>query len=54
MIYVENSGRLGNQLFRYALGVNCLEKLPSEYDKNKIVFVGNMRTLQNYECLDSI
>jgi glycosyltransferase involved in cell wall biosynthesis len=44
---------LGNQesLYVYSMGVNCLEKLPSEYDKNKIVFVGNMRTLQNQDAV---
>jgi len=44
---------LGNykSLYVYPMGVNCLEKIASEYNKNKIVFVGNMRTLQNQDAV---
>jgi len=44
---------LGNykSLFVYPMGVNCLEKIPFDYKNNKIVFIGNMRTLQNQDAI---
>jgi glycosyltransferase involved in cell wall biosynthesis len=38
-------------LYVYPMGVNCLENIPDQYQKNKIVFVGNMRTLQNQDAV---
>ncbi|MCL2844412.1 MAG: glycosyltransferase family 4 protein [Chitinivibrionia bacterium] len=35
----------------HACGVQCLPKIPAGYNKNKIVFVGNMRTLQNSDAV---
>jgi len=35
----------------YANGVRCLPDLQTEYNKNKIVYVGNMRTLQNHDAV---
>lgn len=34
----------------HANGVDCLSKIPSKYEKNKICFIGNMRTLQNQDA----
>jgi len=34
----------------YTNGINCLSHLNTEYNRNKIVFVGNMRTLQNQDA----
>jgi len=44
---------LGNDksIYVHPMGVNCLEKIPSEYKKDKIVFIGNMRTLQNQDAV---
>jgi len=44
---------LGNymSLYIYPNGVNCLEKFASNYNKNKIIFIGNMRTLQNQDAV---
>jgi glycosyltransferase involved in cell wall biosynthesis len=44
---------LGNyeSLYVYPNGVNCLEQVTPNYNKNKIVFVGNMRTLQNQDAV---
>ena len=44
---------LGNSesMYVYSMGINCLKQIPSEYNKNKIVFVGNMRTLQNQDAV---
>jgi len=35
----------------YTNGINCLPHLNTEYNRNKIVFVGNMRTLQNQDAV---
>lgn len=35
----------------YTNGVSCMERISDEYDKNKICFVGNMRTLQNQDAV---
>ena len=40
-----------NSLRIYTNGVNCLQTKPSDYNKNKICFVGNMRTLQNQDAV---
>lgn len=32
-------------------GIDCMSQLPQSYDPNKIVFVGNMRTLQNQDAV---
>jgi glycosyltransferase involved in cell wall biosynthesis len=44
---------LGNHdsLYVYPMGVQCLDNLVPLYNKNKIVFVGNMRTLQNQDAV---
>jgi glycosyltransferase involved in cell wall biosynthesis len=39
-------------LLVYTNGVRCIDLVPSEYDANKIVFVGNMRTLQNQDAVE--
>lgn len=39
------------KLFLYTNGVNCLESIASNYNKNKICFIGNMRTLQNQDAV---
>lgn len=43
---------LGNKsnLYCFTNGINCLSSF-CEYNKNKIVFVGNMRTLQNQDAV---
>lgn len=41
-----------NSLFFYTNGINCLEKFPSKINSKKIVFVGNMRTVQNQDAVD--
>jgi glycosyltransferase involved in cell wall biosynthesis len=38
-------------IFVYTNGIRCLPAINSEYDGNKIVFVGNMRTLQNQDAV---
>lgn len=38
-------------LAMYTNGVSCMEKVLDTYDKNKICFVGNMRTLQNQDAV---
>lgn len=40
-----------NSTVVYTNGVDCLSSLPSTYVKNKICFVGNMRTLQNQDAV---
>lgn len=40
----------GKSLVCYTNGVNCMTILNNEYDRNKICFVGNMRTLQNQDA----
>jgi glycosyltransferase involved in cell wall biosynthesis len=44
---------LGNQksLFVHPMGVQCLNETVDEYNVNKIVFAGNMRTLQNQDAV---
>jgi glycosyltransferase involved in cell wall biosynthesis len=39
-----------NSVYVYANGIACLPDMPVEYDANKIVFIGNMRTLQNQDA----
>jgi glycosyltransferase involved in cell wall biosynthesis len=38
-------------VYVYGNGVRCLPDILSQYDGNKIVFVGNMRTLQNQDAV---
>jgi glycosyltransferase involved in cell wall biosynthesis len=38
-------------VFVYANGIRCLSDIDFEYNKDKIVFVGNMRTLQNQDAV---
>jgi glycosyltransferase involved in cell wall biosynthesis len=38
-------------IFVYTNGIRCLRDINLEYDRNKIVFVGNMRTLQNQDAV---
>jgi glycosyltransferase involved in cell wall biosynthesis len=40
-----------NSLYVHTNGVQCSPDVPSQYDGNKIVFVGNMRTLQNQDAV---
>jgi len=50
--YLEN--QLGNpttSLAVYTNGVDCLSSIPQSYNKNKICFIGNMRTLQNQDAV---
>lgn len=42
---------MNKSLYVYANGVQCLPNIKIEYNKNKIVFVGNMRTLQNQDAV---
>ncbi len=50
--YLKKSTKLPcENLFCYTNGVNCAENLNENYDKNKICFVGNMRTLQNQDAV---
>lgn len=44
---------LGNSksLFVYSMGVRCIKDIVVKYITNKIVFVGNMRTLQNQDAV---
>ena len=50
--YLKNSTGLPcANLFCHANGVNCLENPSRNYDRNKICFVGNMRTLQNQDAV---
>jgi glycosyltransferase involved in cell wall biosynthesis len=39
-----------NSIYVYTNGIACLPDIPVEYDANKIVFIGNMRTLQNQDA----
>ncbi len=47
----KSTGLPCTNLFCHTNGVNCLEKPSRNYDKNKICFVGNMRTLQNHDAV---
>jgi glycosyltransferase involved in cell wall biosynthesis len=38
-------------IFVHTNGIRCLPDINLEYDKNKIVFIGNMRTLQNQDAV---
>lgn len=38
-------------LFYYTNGVSVMKEIPQRYNKNKICFVGNMRTLQNQDAV---
>lgn len=38
-------------LWVYSNGIRCLPKIKNDYNINKIVFVGNMRTLQNQDAV---
>jgi glycosyltransferase involved in cell wall biosynthesis len=38
-------------IFVHTNGIRCLRDINLEYDKNKIVFIGNMRTLQNQDAV---
>jgi glycosyltransferase involved in cell wall biosynthesis len=38
-------------LWVYTNGIRCVNSLSPEYESNKIVFVGNMRTLQNQDAV---
>lgn len=50
--YLENKcGRPEKSLAVYTNGVDCLPTLPTVYNKNKICFIGNMRTLQNQDAV---
>jgi glycosyltransferase involved in cell wall biosynthesis len=40
-----------NSVYVYTNGIACLPDMPVEYDANKIVFIGNMRTLQNQDAV---
>ncbi|MDR1250347.1 MAG: glycosyltransferase family 4 protein [Treponema sp.] len=38
-------------VYVYTNGVQCLPEISLQYDKRKIVFIGNMRTLQNQDSV---
>jgi len=38
-------------IFVYTNGIHCFSHIYGEYNKNKIVFIGNMRTLQNQDAV---
>jgi glycosyltransferase involved in cell wall biosynthesis len=38
-------------LWVYTNGIRCIDSILPEYESNKIVFVGNMRTLQNQDAV---
>ncbi|GHV72033.1 hypothetical protein AGMMS49928_27050 [Spirochaetia bacterium] len=42
---------MNKSLYVYTNGIRCLPEIQNEYDMNKIVFVGNMRTLQNQDAV---
>jgi glycosyltransferase involved in cell wall biosynthesis len=42
---------MNNSIFIYTNGICCLPVVSKEYNKNKIVFIGNMRTLQNQDAV---
>lgn len=47
----KSTGLPCENLFCHTNGVNCAENLNKNYDRNKICFVGNMRTLQNQDAV---
>lgn len=47
----KSTGLPCENLFCHTNGVSCLENLNKNYDRNKICFVGNMRTLQNQDAV---
>ncbi len=47
----ESCGTDGKNLFCYTNGVNVLKNPPQNYNRNKICFLGNMRTLQNQDAV---
>jgi glycosyltransferase involved in cell wall biosynthesis len=47
----KSTGLPCENLFCHTNGVNCAENLNENYDRNKICFVGNMRTLQNQDAV---
>lgn len=50
--YLKTSTSLScSNLFCYTNGVKILKELQNTYDKNKICFLGNMRTLQNQDAV---
>ena len=44
-------GKKTESLAVYTNGVDCLPEIPTTYNKNKICFIGNMRTLQNQDAV---
>jgi glycosyltransferase involved in cell wall biosynthesis len=38
-------------LWVYPNGIQCVDLISSEYDSDKMVFIGNMRTLQNQDAV---
>ena len=46
-----NCGEKAKSLALHTNGVACLPAIPKTYDKRKICFVGNMRTLQNQDAV---
>lgn len=50
--YLKNSTNLPCQnIFCHTNGVNVLSEIPKSYSRNKICFIGNMRTLQNQDAV---
>lgn len=50
--YLKSLCRKKNEsLAVYTNGVDCLPALPTNYSRNKICFIGNMRTLQNQDAV---
>ena len=50
--YLKNSAKLPcDNVFFHTNGVNVLPDIPKSYNKNKICFIGNMRTLQNQDAV---
>lgn len=50
--YLKSKFEINNKnLTMYTNGVDCSESLPSTYNKNKLCFIGNMRTLQNQDAV---
>ena len=47
----EQCGKKSTSLAFYTNGVDCLPRLSSSYNRRKICFVGNMRTLQNQDAV---
>ncbi|GHU94255.1 hypothetical protein FACS189479_06770 [Spirochaetia bacterium] len=42
---------MNKSLYVYTNGIRCLPEIQDKYDMKKIVFVGNMRTLQNQDAV---